>query len=164
MISGKPTSSMSQAYKRFHVTSQHPCLPINGIAVSEVALPDGAASHENFKLLFCAAKMRTVMERWRDWMLAPLSLTQTVSVPGESRVECLDQADMLEEMGLNGEACEELITTLMLHLIIIFLATAVPSATRPSLQPSVVQLRPLHLTCSTPFGNNCRLFFPDTLT
>lgn len=65
-------------------------------------------------------------------MLAPLSLTQTVSEPGESCVEWLDQADMLEEMGLNGEACEELITALMLYFIIIFLATAVLSAIRSS--------------------------------
>lgn len=49
---------MSQDYKSFHVTSQHPCLPINDIAISEAALPDGAASHENFTLLFCGAKMR----------------------------------------------------------------------------------------------------------
>lgn len=94
------------------------------------------------------------MERWRDWALAPLLLTQTVSEPGESRVEWLDQADMLEEMGLNGEACKELITALMLHFIIISLATAAPSAIRPSLRPSVVQLRPLLLTCSTPSGND----------
>lgn len=82
-------------------------------------------------------------------MLAPLSLTQTVSEPGESRVEWLDQADMLEEMGLNGEACEELITVLMLHFIIIFLATTALNAVRPSLRPSVVQLRPVHLTYNT---------------
>ncbi|GAA6107201.1 uncharacterized [Tachysurus ichikawai] len=78
-------------------------------------------------------------------MLAPLFLTQTVSEPRESRAEWLDQTDMLEEMGLNGEACEELITALMLHFIIVFLASAAPSVIRPSLRPSVVQLRPLLL-------------------
>ena len=64
-----------------------------------------------------------------DCALAPLSLTQMDGEPGESRAEWSEQADMLKEMGLNGEeeeACEELITALMLHFIIVFLTNAVP--------------------------------------
>lgn len=64
-----------------------------------------------------------------DCALAPLLLTQMDGEPGESRAEWLEQADMLKEMGLNGEeegACEELITVLMLHFIIVFLTIVAP--------------------------------------